>query len=503
MKTFQLKVHPSKNQLPRQQQLSWAFAEMAVAKRNLDTNAVEMVGNRIIDNAAVAIAAINRRPVEVAREQALAHPRSNGANIMGLALEKKVDCEWAAWANNVAVRELDMHDTFLAADYSHPADTIPAILAVAQQKQIAGSDVIPAILTAYEVQMNLVKAICLHEYKKDHIAHLAPAIAAGLGRLLQLEVSVIYQAINQAVHLAFSTRQSRKGEISSWKAYAPAFAGKLAIEAVDRAMRGEGAPSPIYEGEDSVLAWMLDGKEKSYQILLPEPDEPYRTILESYTKEHSAEYQAQALIDIAFELHQKNVDFEKIKEVVIYTSHHTDRVIGTGANDPQKFDPDASRETLDHSAMYILAVAWQDGRWHHVDSYTAERAHRSDTVALWNKIRTEEKTEWTESYHHPDPAQKKFGAEVVVVMQDGSTIAEKLDNPNAHPNGKRPFKREQYVGKFKTLTEGLLAEQEQSRFIEQVSHLANLSGDQINQLSPQLAPGCLQVVDAQVSRGIF
>jgi len=38
-------------------------------------------------------------------------------------------CEWAAWANGTAVRELDFHDTFLAADYSHPGDNIPPILA--------------------------------------------------------------------------------------------------------------------------------------------------------------------------------------------------------------------------------------------------------------------------------------------------------------------------------------------------------------------------------------
>ena len=48
--------------------------------------------------------------------------------------------------------------------------------------------------------------------------------------------------IQQALHTTVSTRQSRKGEISSWKAFAPAHAGKLAVEAVDRAMRGEGAP---------------------------------------------------------------------------------------------------------------------------------------------------------------------------------------------------------------------------------------------------------------------
>jgi len=34
----------------------------------------------------------------------------------------------------------------------------------------------------------------------------------------------------------------------------------MAVEAVDRAMRGEGSPSPIYEGEDSTVAWVLDGR---------------------------------------------------------------------------------------------------------------------------------------------------------------------------------------------------------------------------------------------------
>ena len=79
--------------------------------------------------------------------------------------------------------------------------------------------------------------------------------------MLKLNTEIIYQSIQQALHTTVSTRQSRKGEISSWKAFAPAHAGKLAIEAVDRAMRGEGAPSPIYEGEDSVIARILDGKK--------------------------------------------------------------------------------------------------------------------------------------------------------------------------------------------------------------------------------------------------
>ena len=136
----------------------------------------------------------------------------------------------------------------------------------------------------------MVKGICLHKHKVDHIAHLGPSVAAGIGSMLRLNTETIYQAVQQALHTTISTRQSRKGEISSWKAYAPAHAGKLAIEAVDRVMRGEGAPSPIYEGEDSVVARILDGKNAFYKVPLPKKNESKKAILETYTKEYSAEY---------------------------------------------------------------------------------------------------------------------------------------------------------------------------------------------------------------------
>ena len=389
MIAHKVKVHPSKVPLPKTEQLAWKLASVATDKAPILPEVAEMVVNRVIDNAAVAIAAINREPVANARTQALAHPRARGATLFGVPSEQRFDCEWTAWANGVAVRELDMHDTFLAADYSHPGDNIPPLLAVAQQCGCTGAQLLRGIAVAYEIQIDLVRSICLHEHKKDHIAHLCPSAAAGIGAMLGLDTDTIYQAIQQAVHVGFPTRQSRKGEISSWKAYAPAHAGKLAIEAVDRAMRGEKSPSPIYEGEDSVIAWMLGGKDASYDVPLPAPGEPCRAILDSYTKEHSAEYQAQAWIDLAFRLRGKIPDLKSIREVTIYTSHHTHAVIGSGANDPQKYDPRASRETLDHSLMFIFAAALHTGFWHHVKSYAPERraASRSRRALAKNQNR--------------------------------------------------------------------------------------------------------------------
>ena len=478
-----VRVCPSRKKLNKKKQLAWKIAEIASDNAKLNIHSIEMAINRIIDNASVAIASLNRKPVISSREMALKHLRANGATLFGVSSKLKFDCEWAAWSNGTAVRELDFHDTFLAADYSHPGDNIPPLLSVAQQNKNSGLDLLKGIITAYEVQVNLVKGICLHEHKVDHIAHLGPSVAAGIGSMLKLKTETIYQAIQQSLHTTISTRQSRKGEISSWKAYAPAHAGKLAIEAVDRAMRGEGAPSPIYEGEDSVIARILAGTKVLYKVPLPKKNESKKAILETYTKEYSAEYQAQALIDIAKKLNKKIKNLKNIKKIDIYTSHHTHFVIGTGANDPQKMNPNASRETLDHSIMYIFAVALEDGNWHHIKSYTKKRANRKSTIKIWKSIKTHEDKRWTKKYHDPNPRNKSFGAKVIVSLNNGKKIYAQLDKADAHPYGTRPFKRENYINKFKILTDKIIDKKESSRFLKTVQRLKNLKSGELFKLN--------------------
>ncbi|MFI6996564.1 2-methylcitrate dehydratase PrpD [Nocardia sp. NPDC050175] len=500
MKNHLVRTHRSAEQFPREEHLAWRIAEVATDSVEVAPETAEMIINRIIDNASVAAASLTRRPVANARAQAQAHPYQPGAAVFGVG--GSYSPEWAAWANGVAVRELDFHDTFLAAEYSHPGDNIPPILAVAQHAGRTGRDLIRGLATGYEIQIDLVRAICLHEHKIDHVAHLGPSAAAGIGTLLGLDAETIYQAVGQALHTTTATRQSRKGEISSWKAYAPAFAGKMAVEAVDRALRGEGAPSPIWEGEDGVIAWLLGGPDKEYSVPLPGPGEPKRAILDSYTKEHSAEYQSQAPIDLARRMRDQIGDLDQIASIVLYTSHHTHVVIGTGSGDPQKFEPTASRETLDHSVMYIFAVALQDGTWHHERSYAPERAQRPDTVELWRKISTAEDPEWTRRYHSTDPAEKAFGARAEVTLKSGEVIVDELAIADAHPLGARPFAREQYIAKFRTLAEGVIAPAEQDRFLDVAQRTAELSAAELSQLSFTVSDEVLARAP-QLPKGLF
>ncbi|MGN6326046.1 MmgE/PrpD family protein [Pseudolysinimonas sp.] len=489
MKTVVVRPRPSSEPFPREEQLAWRIAEVAADPVEVAPEVAEMIVNRVIDNAAVAVASLGRAPVTAARDQALAHPAAPGAAGPGAAVfgvTERVSPEWAAWANGVAVRELDYHDTFLAAEYSHPGDNIPPILAVAQHAGRSGAELVRGIATGYEVQIDLAKAISLHAHKIDHVAHLGPSAAAGIGTLLGLSPEVIFQAIGQALHVTTATRQSRKGEISTWKAYAPAFAGKMAVEAVDRALRGQTSPSPIWEGEDGVIAWLLDGPEARYEVPLPERGEAKRAILDSFTKEHSAEYQAQAFIDLARRVgaeHPELRDPERVASIVLHTSHHTHYVIGSGANDPQKYDPTASRETLDHSVPYIFTVALQDGAWDHVGAYAPERAGRADTVALWRKVTTLEDPEWTRRYHSLDPKEQAFGGRMEATLTDGSRIVEEIAVADAHPLGARPFQRADYVRKLRTLADGVIDGAEIDRFLALAERLPELTADEVRELN--------------------
>ena len=102
------------------------------------------------------------------------------------------------------------------------------------------------------------------------------------------------------------------------------------------------------------------------------------------------------------------------------------------------------------------------------------RARRKSTIKLWNKISTREDKKWTKKYHDQNPKKKCFGGKVIVKMNDGSIISEQINVADAHPSGRRPFRREQYIEKFKSLTDGLISNEETKRFLNFAQNLRSL-----------------------------
>ena len=62
-------VHPEKDRLPKEEQLAWKIAQVASDPVEVESAVADMIVHRVIDNASVAIAAINRHPVTSARRR--------------------------------------------------------------------------------------------------------------------------------------------------------------------------------------------------------------------------------------------------------------------------------------------------------------------------------------------------------------------------------------------------------------------------------------------------
>jgi len=496
----EVRTRSSTEKFPREEHLAWRLAQVALDPVEVSSRVTDMIVNRMIDNAAVAAPALEHRAIRAACEQAFARSANPGATVLGAGAERRAAPEWAAWANTAAVRELDFNDTFVAAEAAHPSDNIPALLAVAQHANLAGADLVRGIAAAYEIQVDLCRGIGLHRHRIDQIAHLGPSVVAGLGALLRLRPEVVYHAIGLALHVTTTTWQARTGEISTWKAFAPAFAGKVAIESVDAAMRGLTAPAPIYEGQNAILAWLLDGPEATYRVPLPEPGEPKTAILDTYPKEYSSEYFSQAYLDLARRLAPKLGDLSRVERVIVRCNANTHNFVGNGSKDPQKYDPEASRETLDHSLPFILAVALQDGGWPGEAAYERSRVTRPDTVELWRRISTVEDPAWTARFEHQDPAKKAFGGRVEVTFADGRTHVEEIVVADAHPAGARPFEREQYLAKFNTHTAGLVNDDDGERFLALITRLPELSADEVASIALPIRGGAIELTG---SRGIL
>jgi len=71
---------------------------------------------------------------------------------------------------------------------------------------------------------------------------------------------------------------------------------------------------------------------------------------------------------------------------------------------------------------------------------------------------------------------------------------------DAHPAGARPFAREQYVAKFRTLAEGLIDPAVQDQFLGTVSRLPELDAAEVAGLA---LPGLAEASQQPLTKGIF
>jgi 2-methylcitrate dehydratase len=307
---------------------------------------------RIVDTIGCAIGGYSAPPAQAARAVAYSIDGDRGARIWGSLL--RTSPYEAAFANGVAARYLDFNDAYRGAvDVGHPADNIPALMAVAEQAGASGASLVEGIAIAYQIQIALAESVPLNDRGWDQPTAVVISSALGAGKILGLHDEQLAHAVSLAIVPNMAMHQTRCGELSWWKGCAAPMGARQGIFAAFLAGAGMEGPYDPFEGINGF--WAQFGSRHELPALASANGT--WAIQQSNIKTWPVRDSCQIGIDAAIELRGEGLDASQVAELFVETYKSSYR---WAVRDRELWAPQ-TRETADHSLPFSIAVGLIDG----------------------------------------------------------------------------------------------------------------------------------------------
>jgi 2-methylcitrate dehydratase len=325
--------------------------ELAEAAAGLRCDAVpadvrELAALLLLDTVVCALGGADAPVARQARRAAVLESGTGPCTVFGDADGAALGA--AALSNGVAARYLDLNDTYLGVEPIHPSDTIPSLLALAEQARASGAELITAIVVAYEALCRLCDSVSLRGKGFDGIGFVALATALGASRLLGVDRATTGHALSIAATEGAPLLRTRVGELATWKAVAGPAAACRGLRAALLAAEGVTGPPDAFAGKCGYQD----------QISGPfTPAEPEWRMRSVRLKVFPAQYFTHTAIEAALTLRARGVRADEVEAIAVRTYSIA---YETAGSEPVKWAP-ATRETADHSLPYCVGVALTDG----------------------------------------------------------------------------------------------------------------------------------------------
>jgi len=416
------------------------------------------VKRRVIDSAAVALAAYTSEPVALARRAASRFPTAEGARILGTRY--RVSPDWATFVNGLMIRYHDFNDTYLSKEPLHPSDLIGAALSVGDYVGARGTDLITAVAIGYEASVTFCDGGTLRKRGWDHVNFLGIGSLLASAKLLGLDVAKTQHALAIYAVPHAAMRQTRVGELSMWKGAAAANSSRNAVFAALLAKEGFTGPYKPFEGEMGFFKQLLQGDFDLSVLKRLEELQPPRRILDTYIKPYPVEYHAQTAVEAALKLREK-VRLDEIEKTRIDTYEAAYTIIGP--KDPEKWDP-RTKETADHSIMWVTAAALV---WGPIKIEHYRDIRNPAVLSLMKKMEVNLDPELDKLY------PQAFPTVITIVTKSGSKYTERVDYAKGH--SKNPMTDAELEQKFNELTQGVLPDEVRKRALDVMWNLEKYS----------------------------
>jgi 2-methylcitrate dehydratase len=350
---------------------------------------------------------------------------TGGARVPGTSYE--LDPINAAFNIGAMIRWLDFNDTWLAAEWGHPSDSLGGILAVADYlsrggKPIKVRDVLTGMIKAHEIQGILALENSFNRVGLDHVLLVRVASTAVVTALLGGTRDQIVNAVSNAWIDGGALRTYRHApNTGSRKSWAAGDATSRAVRHALFALKDEmGYPSAL-----SAKTWgFQDVLFKGKALVLPQPFGSYVMENVLFKISYPAEFHAQTAVEAAMTLHPLvSGKLDQISSVVIETQEPGVRII-------DKTGPLSNPADRDHCIQYMVAIPLLFGRLKATD-YEDEVANDPRVDGLRSKMQVKENPTFTQEYYAAD--KRYIGNAVQVFFKDGTASPRiAVDYPIGH-----------------------------------------------------------------------
>ena len=221
----------------------------------LPSEVVQQVKRTLVDTFGCAMGGYLSEPAKIARRMASEISSISPSRIIGTEDYSSMDL--AGFANGVMVRYLDCNDSYFSPGGGHPSDMIPAALAVADTLHSTGTELITAIVLAYEVFCRLSDKVEVSHLGWDQGCFSVIGAACAAGKMMGLNEIQMANAISLSLAPNLPLRVTRTGELSMWKGCATASATRAAIFAAQLASDGMTGPGEPFDGPSGLCLSLI------------------------------------------------------------------------------------------------------------------------------------------------------------------------------------------------------------------------------------------------------
>jgi 2-methylcitrate dehydratase len=360
----------------------------------------------------------------------------------------------AAFLNDHMIRAMDYNDIYWKADPCHPSDIIAGPLALCEHFGLSGKDLILATVIAYEVEMRLCEfgVPGIREYGWHHATLTAFAAPIAAGRVLNLTVDQMVQAIGISASRTFTPGAVTAGKLTNMKNTVDPWATRMGVESALLAKRGYSGPEHMIDGKEGLYAVFSHvhppaskGEAARFDTEklvggLPRSGADHYKIIDCGMKSFPIEALSHAPLTAMMKCVKENgIKAPDVAEIKVEVIARAADILG----DPHKYRPD-SKETADHSLPYCMAVGLVDGMVTPLQ-FKEERVLDKSLIPVMDKVKVVANTEF-EALFQP--------SRVTITTTSGKSYSVRVDVPKGDPRD--PMTEEEISVKFHALGDEVL-----------------------------------------------